>query len=68
MTDGESASPDAGSRAPGTGRAAAGMGAAVALSRGIGFVRILTIAAVLGTTYLGNTYSSSNSEIGRAHV
>jgi putative peptidoglycan lipid II flippase len=37
------------------------MGAAVALSRGIGFVRILTIAAVLGTTYLGNTYSSSNS-------
>jgi putative peptidoglycan lipid II flippase len=37
------------------------MGAATALSRGFGFVRILVIAAVLGTTFLGNTYSSSNS-------
>ena len=61
VTDGESAAVDPEGRRPGTGRAAAGMGAAVALSRGIGFVRILTIAAVLGTTYLGNTYSSSNS-------
>lgn len=61
MTDPETAAVDVDGRRPGTGRAAAGMGAAVALSRGIGFVRILTIAAVLGTTYLGNTYSSSNS-------
>lgn len=37
------------------------MGAATALSRGIGFIRILTIAAVLGTTYLGNAYQSSNA-------
>ena len=42
-------------------RAATGMGIATAVSRGFGFVRILVIAAVLGTTYLGNTYSSSNS-------
>ena len=31
------------------------------MSRAFGFARILIIAAVLGTTYLGNTYSSSNS-------
>ncbi len=37
------------------------MGIATAISRAIGFVRILVIAAVLGTTFLGNTYSSSNS-------
>ena len=42
-------------------RAAAGMGIATAISRAIGFVRILVIAAVLGTTYLGNTYQSSNA-------
>jgi len=42
-------------------RAATGMGIATAVSRAFGFVRILVIAAVLGTTYLGNTYSSSNS-------
>jgi putative peptidoglycan lipid II flippase len=43
------------------GRAAAGMGAATAVSRSLGFVRVLVIAAVLGTTYLGNTFQSSNS-------
>jgi putative peptidoglycan lipid II flippase len=42
-------------------RAAAGMGIATAISRAVGFVRILVIAAVLGTTYLGNTYQSSNA-------
>ena len=42
-------------------RAATGMGAATAVSRAFGFVRILVIAAVLGTTYLGNVYQSSNS-------
>ncbi len=42
-------------------RAAAGMGVATAASRAIGFVRILIIAAVLGTTYLGNAYQSSNA-------
>jgi putative peptidoglycan lipid II flippase len=41
-------------------RSAAGMGAATAVSRVIGFARVLTIAAILGTTYLGNTFTSSN--------
>ncbi|MGH9033293.1 MAG: lipid II flippase MurJ, partial [Acidimicrobiia bacterium] len=42
-------------------RAAAGMGVATAVSRAFGFVRVLVIAAVLGTTYLGNAYQASNS-------
>lgn len=42
-------------------RAATGMGVATAISRAIGFVRVLVIAAVLGTTFLGNAYQSSNS-------
>ncbi len=37
------------------------MGAAAAVSRGFGFIRVLVIAAVLGTTYLGNTFQASNS-------
>lgn len=41
-------------------RSAAGMGVATALARGIGFLRVLGIAAILGTTYLGNTFTSSN--------
>ncbi len=43
------------------GRAAAVMGAATAVSRVLGFGRVLVIAAVLGTTDLGNTFSASNS-------
>ncbi len=46
---------------PSVARAAAGMGVATAASRAVGFVRILVVAAVLGTTYLGNAYQSSNS-------
>ncbi|MGH9035553.1 MAG: murein biosynthesis integral membrane protein MurJ, partial [Acidimicrobiia bacterium] len=42
-------------------RAAAVMGAATAISRVLGFGRVLVIAAVLGTTDLGNTFSASNS-------
>lgn len=42
-------------------RAATGMGIATAVSRGFGFVRVLVVAAVLGTTYLGNAYQSTNS-------
>lgn len=42
-------------------RAAFGMGSATALSRSVGFVRVLVIAAVLGTTYLGNTFQATNS-------
>ena len=45
----------------GTTRAATRMGAATLTSRLIGFVRIWTITAVLGTTYLGNTYQASSS-------
>ncbi len=37
------------------------MSALTALSRVTGFVRILVVAAVLGTTFLGNTYQSANS-------
>jgi len=42
------------------GRRAALMGVATAVSRVIGFVRVLVIAAVLGTTHLGNTFQGSN--------
>jgi putative peptidoglycan lipid II flippase len=42
-------------------RAAARMSVATFASRGIGFVRVWVIAAVLGATYLGNTFQSSNS-------
>ncbi len=41
-------------------RSAAGMGVAAGASRVIGFARVLAIAAILGTTYLGNTFTSSN--------
>ena len=37
------------------------MGGVTAVSRLVGFVRVLVIAAVLGTTYLGNTFQASNS-------
>ena len=47
--------------APAVGRAARVMGAATAVSRFLGFGRVLVIAAVLGTTDLGNTFSASNS-------
>jgi putative peptidoglycan lipid II flippase len=52
---------DAGGDDTGVTRAAAGMGVATAASRFIGFARILVIAAVLGTTFLGNAYQSSNA-------
>jgi len=37
------------------------MGAAALVSRVFGSVRVLVIAAVLGTTYLGNAFQASNS-------
>jgi putative peptidoglycan lipid II flippase len=37
------------------------MGAAAAVSRVVGGGRVLVIAAVLGTTYLGNAFQSSNT-------
>jgi putative peptidoglycan lipid II flippase len=54
-------SPDAVDAAQrGIGRAATAMGAMTAASRLAGFVRVLVIAAVLGTTALGNTFQSAN--------
>src|SRR5690606_26858985 len=44
-----------------TARAAVGMGAIAAISRVIGFVRVLVVAGVLGTTYLGNAFQAANS-------
>ncbi|HEX5616271.1 MAG TPA: lipid II flippase MurJ [Acidimicrobiia bacterium] len=46
---------------PSVTRAALGMGAVTAASRAFGFVRVLVIAAVLGTTYLGNAFQGTNS-------
>jgi putative peptidoglycan lipid II flippase len=37
------------------------MGAAAAVSRAFGALRMVVIAAVLGTTFLGNTFQASNS-------
>lgn len=59
--DGREDGRSSGGQDPGVTRAAAGMGVATAASRAIGFVRILVVAAVLGTTYLGNAYQSSNA-------
>ena len=42
-------------------RSATGMGAAAADSRVIGGGRVLVIAAVLGTTYLGNAFQGANT-------
>ncbi len=42
-------------------RAAARMSVATLASRGVGFVKVWVIAAVLGATYLGNTYQASSS-------
>ena len=42
-------------------RSVAGMGAAAAISRAFGGLRMVVIAAVLGTTYLGNAFQASNS-------
>jgi putative peptidoglycan lipid II flippase len=47
--------------APSVARSAAGMGAAAAVSRVLGGVRMVVVAAVLGTTYLGNTFQAANS-------
>lgn len=49
------------SEAPRTVRSAVGMGAITALSRLVGFGRVLVVAAVLGTTYLGNAFQAANS-------
>jgi putative peptidoglycan lipid II flippase len=37
------------------------MGAVTAVSRLVGFARVLVVAAVLGTTYLGNAFQAANS-------
>jgi putative peptidoglycan lipid II flippase len=43
-----------------TSRAAAGMGVITAASRAIGFVRVLVIAAILGTSALGDAFQAAN--------
>ncbi len=43
------------------GRAAAGMGVAAAVSRALGGARVIVVAAVLGTSFLGNTFEASNT-------
>ncbi len=42
-------------------RSAVGMGAAAAVSRVIGGGRVVVVAAVLGTTYLGDTFEAANT-------
>lgn len=42
-------------------RSTAAMTALTAVSRLTGFARIIVVAAVLGTTFLGNTYQSANT-------
>jgi putative peptidoglycan lipid II flippase len=49
------------SRSRTVGRSAVDMGVATAASRAFGLVRVLVIVAVLGTTFLGNTFQASNS-------
>ncbi len=46
---------------PHTVRAAVGIAVVTASSRLVGFARVLVVAAVLGTTYLGNAFQSANS-------
>lgn len=48
-------------RARTTSRTAVGMGAITAVSRVLGFARVLVVAAVLGTTFLGNAFQAANS-------
>lgn len=55
MTEGPAA------EGPNISRSVAGMGVAAAVSRAFGGLRMVVIAAVLGTTYLGNAFQSSNS-------
>ncbi|HEV7720337.1 MAG TPA: lipid II flippase MurJ, partial [Iamia sp.] len=45
----------------GTVRAAVGMGAITAVSRVVGFLRVLVVAAVLGISPLGDAFQSANS-------
>ena len=43
------------------GRSAVGMGAATAASRVLGGARVLVVAAILGTTWLGDTFEAANT-------
>ncbi len=54
-------SQDGAAAAPGTVRAAVGMGAITAVSRMVGFLRVLVVAAVLGVGALGDAFQSANS-------
>ena len=49
------------SAAPSLSRSAASITVATALSRITGFVRVVVVAAALGTTFLANTYQTANT-------
>ena len=49
--------------APDLARSTATMTALTAASRATGLVRNVVVVAVLGDTFLGNTYQSSNPEV-----
>jgi putative peptidoglycan lipid II flippase len=48
-------------RAPSLARGAAVITAATAVSRITGFIRVVVVAATMGTTFLANTYQTANS-------
>lgn len=48
-------------RAPDAARDTGTVAALTVVSRATGFVRVLVVAAVLGTTFLGNTYQTANT-------
>jgi putative peptidoglycan lipid II flippase len=50
-----------GGRVPSLARGAAVITAATAVSRITGFVRVIVVAATMGTTFLANTYQTANS-------
>ena len=51
----------ASANAPREPRAAAGMGVATAASRAVGCARVIVVAAVLGTRFLGNALQAVNT-------
>lgn len=60
MTDADGLAPAVVRAEPGAFRSAAAISAWNSVSRLTGFVRVLAVGAALGTTFVGNTYQSSN--------
>ncbi len=62
MTDAPAGVPTGATSEPGdTVRAAVGMGALTAVSRVVGFLRVVVVAAVLGVSALGDAFQAANS-------